>query len=276
MYDEIKATVGPRVQFVQGIPDDLDQDEFFDPRFNNLIILDDLMSTASKNPQITDLFTEGSHHRNLSVIAINQNLYYSKDPTQRRNCHYLALFNNPVDQQPIMTLARQMYPSHPEKFMEKFREATDQPYGYLLVDLKPTTLASDRLVTNGLDESSSDELSLDGLSTDDQPMDVANQPQQIERKRKHPVDDLSHDDTISDGLSELKIPKTVGTDVSDNFGDSNFIHPIFTDKNWVSVSPQCLKGCKFTGHKRICKKCGNKAMSIPFFENLPDLEYQSM
>ena len=47
----------------------------------NLFILDDLMSTASKDPRITELFTEGSHHRNFSVVAINQNLYYNKDPT---------------------------------------------------------------------------------------------------------------------------------------------------------------------------------------------------
>ena len=108
------------------------------------------MSTASKDTSITELFTEGSHHRNLSVISINQNLYYSKDPTQRRNCHYLTLFNNPIDKLPVMTLARQMYPGNAHKFMNAFDEATRNPYGYLVVDLKPRTHESARLRPNVL------------------------------------------------------------------------------------------------------------------------------
>ena len=78
------------------------------------------MSTAAKDPRINDLFTEGSHHRNLSVVSLNQNLFFGKDPTQRRNCHYIVLFNNPVDRQPIATLGRQMYPGRAHDFLQKF------------------------------------------------------------------------------------------------------------------------------------------------------------
>ena len=73
---------------------------------------DDLATDASKDSRITDLFTKGSHHRNFSVITLNQNLYFSKDPTQRQNCHYLILFNNPVERQQVMTLARQINPKN--------------------------------------------------------------------------------------------------------------------------------------------------------------------
>lgn len=139
LYDVIKSTVYPSVEFMQGIPLDLDQDSFIHPRTRNLVILDDLMSTASKDSRINELFTEGSHHRNLSVIAINQNLYNNKDPTQRRNCQYMVLFNNPVDKQQIMTLSRQMFNENSQHLLKHFKEATSKPYGYLLVDLKPTT-----------------------------------------------------------------------------------------------------------------------------------------
>jgi hypothetical protein len=44
-----------------------------------------------------------------------------------------------------MTLARQMYPGHSEKFMKILHKATRQAYGYLLVDLKPFTNEEDRL-----------------------------------------------------------------------------------------------------------------------------------
>ena len=152
LYDDIQKTVRPYVEFIQGIPVDLEKDSFIDPSVRNMIVLDDLMSTSAKDPRITDLFTEGSHHRNLSVVVLNQNLYFSKDPTQRRNCHYLVLFNNPVDKQQIMTLGRQMYPGKVLYFLEKFEEATSKPFGYLLVDLKPTTSESNRLLGNVLQQ----------------------------------------------------------------------------------------------------------------------------
>ena len=115
---------------------------------NNVIALDGM---AFKDPRVTDLFNEGSHHRNLSVIALNQNLYFSKDPTQYRNCHYLVLFNNPVDKQPIMTLARQMYPTHYKEVLRHIEEAVCLPLGYLLADLKPLTPESARMHTDVLE-----------------------------------------------------------------------------------------------------------------------------
>jgi hypothetical protein len=83
LYDQICRTVVPRVEFVRGIPYKVDGDHYFDPRIRNVIVLDDLMSTAAKDPRIIDLFTEESHHRNLSVVTLNQNLFFGKDPTQR-------------------------------------------------------------------------------------------------------------------------------------------------------------------------------------------------
>jgi hypothetical protein len=107
-----------------------------------------MASEAAKDQLVTDLFTEGSHHRNLSVIALNQNLYFNKEPTQRRNCHYLVIFNNPVDRLPIATLARQMHPSNFKEVIRYFDSAVSQPYGYLLLDFKPTTPEAMRMRTN--------------------------------------------------------------------------------------------------------------------------------
>jgi hypothetical protein len=106
------------------------------------------MASSSKDGRITELFTEGSHHRNLSVIAINQNLYFSNDPTQRHSCQYMILFNNPIDQQQIMTLARQMFPGKSSYLMDTFCETVSKPYGYLLLNLKPTTPDNMRLLSN--------------------------------------------------------------------------------------------------------------------------------
>jgi hypothetical protein len=123
LYDVIRKTVFPRVEFGRGIPMDLNSDDFFDPRIRNGIVLDDLMSTAAKDPK----------------IALSQNMYFGKDPTQKRNCHYLGLFKNPIDRQPIAMLGRQMYPGRAYDFLQKFEEVTKEPYSYLVVDLKPET-----------------------------------------------------------------------------------------------------------------------------------------
>lgn len=117
---------------------DLGEDLFFNPHTRNVLILDDMMSSASKNSRINELFTGGSHHRNLSAIVINQNLFYNKDPTQRRNFHHLVLFKNPIDKQQVLTLVQQMYPDNSKHLMRHFKEATEKHFGYLLIDLKQT------------------------------------------------------------------------------------------------------------------------------------------
>ena len=144
----------PKVDFIQGVPLDLDRDSLINPSARNLVVLDDLMSKTAKDSRINQLFTEGSHHKNLSVIAINHNLYLNKDPTHRRNCHYLQLvmFNNPVDQQQVMILARQMHPGNPQHLMRHFQTATSVSYGYLLIKLKTFTHEHLRMRTNVFDQ----------------------------------------------------------------------------------------------------------------------------
>ncbi|CAH3183243.1 unnamed protein product [Porites lobata] len=66
----------PHIEFVKGIPTALEQDSYFDVNKRNLIVFDDQVIDASKDKRIVNLFTRGSHHRNLSVIYIVQNLFH--------------------------------------------------------------------------------------------------------------------------------------------------------------------------------------------------------
>ena len=74
-----------------------------------LLVLDDLMHDVG--PSIEQLFTKGSHHKNLSVVYITQNLFAAKQRTLSLNSHYLVLFKNVRDASQIGALARQMYPN---------------------------------------------------------------------------------------------------------------------------------------------------------------------
>ena len=107
------------IEFVKGIPANIEDEQFLNPAIRNLIVINDLMSEASNDKQICDLFSKGSHHPNLSVICLVQNLYYQG---KERKLHHepeqsvLGTFNKPRDQQQITVLARQMYLGQSEKF----------------------------------------------------------------------------------------------------------------------------------------------------------------
>ena len=99
-----------------------------------------------------NLFTRGSHHRNLSVIYIVQNIFHLGKGSRSisLNSHYLVLFKNPRDKLQILTLAKQMYPGQTDFFLNHYEEAVKRPFGYLLTDLKTTTQDNCRLRTNVL------------------------------------------------------------------------------------------------------------------------------
>jgi hypothetical protein len=64
------------------------------------------------------------------------------------NTHYVVLFKSPRDVGQVANLARQMYPGKSNFVVEAFRDATREPYGYLLIDLKPETEEQYRIRTN--------------------------------------------------------------------------------------------------------------------------------
>ena len=142
----------PTIEFVKGIPESLENDSYLDVDKRNLIVIDDQMIEAGKDNRIVNLFTKGSHHRNLSVIYIVQNLFHQGKGNRSisLNSHYLVLFKNPRDKLQILTLAKQMYPGSTDFFLKQYEKAVRRPYGYLFEDLRPTATDRCRLQTNVL------------------------------------------------------------------------------------------------------------------------------
>ena len=138
-FSEVKG-----VEFREGVPK---MDEF-DGVSRTLLVLDDLMHEV--NDEVSRLFTKGSHHKNLSVLFLTQNLFRASrhGRTMNLNTHYLVLFKNPRDASQIAFLSRQMYPGKGKFLVEAFRDATAKPYGYLFIDLKPETDERLRIRTN--------------------------------------------------------------------------------------------------------------------------------
>jgi len=59
----------PHTEFHQGLPNI----EGFDGREPTLVIIDDLMQET--NDTVANMFSKGSHHRNISVVFLAQNLF---------------------------------------------------------------------------------------------------------------------------------------------------------------------------------------------------------
>lgn len=135
-FDEMQPLYNLKnVNYCQGIPDL----SMFDGKEAQLVIIDDLMRES--DGRIVDIFTKGSHHRNLSVFYITQNLFH-QGKGQRDislNSSYIIYFKNPRDRTQIRYLARQVS-SENTKFMEdSYKDATKEAHGYLMIDLKQDT-----------------------------------------------------------------------------------------------------------------------------------------
>ena len=133
-YQTLYGTV-EGIEFQQGLSD-LDN---LDPREKHFIIVDDLMDETDQ--RVASLFTKKSHHKNISVMYIVQNLFHrgKHHRTISRNAHYMVLFKNLTDVSQIMALAHQMYPRRTQVFLEAFARATARPHGYMVIDMKQNT-----------------------------------------------------------------------------------------------------------------------------------------
>jgi len=122
--------------FNREILDSLDSNE------RNLIVLDDLMTEMKNSDDLEKLFTKGSHHKNLTVIYLVQNLFEKGKATVSvsRNAHYIVLFKNPRNQVEVNTLASQMaVGSRRKSLLAAFQYATKKNFRYLVFDNRPET-----------------------------------------------------------------------------------------------------------------------------------------
>ena len=145
MYNELKRLI-PSIEFYDAMP----TEEKFSEFSNSLVILDDMVDAVMNDSSMMKVFTERSHHQNISVIFMTQNIFHQGKTarTISLNTQYMVLFENARDRQQIKTLAKQMYPDKWTSFMDRFNKETKKPYGRMIVDLRPGILEKDRFLTD--------------------------------------------------------------------------------------------------------------------------------
>jgi hypothetical protein len=121
-----------------GLPSESTIEEFSDGQ-HGLIILDDLMAQVVAQKDMELLFTQGCHHKQLSVIFITQNLFLQGKSarTIALNTWYLVLFKNVRDSSQVMHLGRQLYPGRGGVLVDAYNDVMKTMYNYLVVDMSP-------------------------------------------------------------------------------------------------------------------------------------------
>lgn len=121
-----------KIVFTEGIPEVVDNIQ----NKPILIVLDDMMNQAYNN-KVSELFTKGSHHRNTSVILVTQNIFHKGSHSRdiSLNAKYLVVFKNPRDQLQFQFLSRQILPDNSKELLRVYKEVTNIPHNYLLIDL---------------------------------------------------------------------------------------------------------------------------------------------
>jgi len=132
-----------QIKYIEGMPTDSLINEYKP----NILIIDDLLNEFDKNKKLENIFIKKSHHKNISVIFAVQNLFHKSLRTISLNCHYIVLLKNPREASQVMNLAKQIYPGNSKYMTEAYKDSTNKPYGYLLLDLTPDTPEEIRLRT---------------------------------------------------------------------------------------------------------------------------------
>jgi hypothetical protein len=135
------------VRMIRGLPDI--KGEFGDDAsVNRWLIVDDLMKEVTEDKNSDKLFTKYSHHLNVTVFLVVQNLFLKSLRTISINTHYFFLGKNPRDGLSAGNLAKQMFPGDSAYFMETYKDATAEPHSFLFVSARQETDDAARLVKN--------------------------------------------------------------------------------------------------------------------------------
>ena len=110
-----------------------------------ILVLDDV-SDEIDGKLLEKLFTAYSHHFNLGIFWLNQNPFYQglkgHTRTINLNTQLIFLHRSPRAMSYVTTLARQLFGNSGKMYklmLESFNHATQERYGYLLVDTRPDT-----------------------------------------------------------------------------------------------------------------------------------------
>ena len=145
LFSYLEDNLNIPIRFVEGFPaNDINDGKLFvsDKKASKCLICDDVVSEALRSKVFTELVTVFSHHDNINVIAIVQNLH-AETASQRqvmnniiRNLSYLVLFPDRRQLSTVRQIARNYYNGEEHRLLEPFKRLIEEKtkHEYMLLD----------------------------------------------------------------------------------------------------------------------------------------------
>ena len=97
------------------------------------------MGEARDTISYANFFTNGSHHRKVTILYLVQNMFDQGKslPTVSLNNHYIVLFCNLSEQSQFTTMAAKILPKNSQWHMDAYSDTTAKSYRYLFIDNSP-------------------------------------------------------------------------------------------------------------------------------------------
>ena len=133
-----------KIKFIQGL-----DFEKIDTSKPSLLVIDDLI--LSTNKEVAEMFILGSHHRQISLFFLTQNLYPRCDlyRLMSNNSHYFVLFQNQRNFNQIKTLAHQVYGKQDSKrILNAYKKAGECERGFIVLSFAPDIPSELQVVTD--------------------------------------------------------------------------------------------------------------------------------
>ena len=118
-----------KITFIQGLG--VEQMNTSEP---SLLVIDDLL--LSTNKEVVEMFILGSHHKQISLFYLTQNLFpnCNMNRTMSNNAHYYVLFHNQRNFRQIHTLAHQIYVGKDvQRITNAYKRASKQERGFVVL-----------------------------------------------------------------------------------------------------------------------------------------------
>jgi len=134
------------VQYFKGLPSEEEIQEI-NP---HIIVIDDLMTELGNNEKFASVFTKGSHHMNISVIFISQNMYHQGKVmrTVGVNCHYYIVMKSLRAISQLMHFGRTTFPKNGKYLIDAYEDAVSKSgFSYIRIDLTQSTPDKYRITT---------------------------------------------------------------------------------------------------------------------------------
>lgn len=124
--------IRPKIKFIEGLDLDCVKDG------NCILIIDDLI--LEKQRQTAEIFIYGSHHNNITVFFLTQNLFIRDDcfRLMSLNASYFVLSCGMRSMRAVKTLAHQIFTGRDvDRVIEAYKSSSQKPYEFIVLSFLP-------------------------------------------------------------------------------------------------------------------------------------------